>query len=177
MTPRGHATIFSTSPTTQSCEGASRPTLWRHRRTGLRQMLGSTSQMEDVAVVTSVRTVIRRRPLRQVFAQTRPGGHDSQASDPSTRPCFQFRKNGACSTAATYKRGADAAALERDAKPEAKPKAEPKADAKVDTKKIPQGQAKAAPATPAVAMCRAWNPLTPAVRRRLWRVGLFFSGR
>ena len=51
---------------------------------------------------------------------------------------------------------------------EGKPKAAPKADAKskAEAKPKPKGKAKALPAAPAIRLCRAWNPLAPAIQKR-----------
>ena len=51
---------------------------------------------------------------------------------------------------------------------EGKPKAAPKAEAKgkAEAKPKPKGKAKALPAAPAIRLCRAWNPLAPAIQKR-----------
>ena len=51
-----------------------------------------------------------------------------------------------------------------EGKPKAKAKA--KADAKAEAKPKPKGMAKALPAAPAFRLCRAWNPVAPAIQQR-----------
>ena len=51
-----------------------------------------------------------------------------------------------------------------EGKPQAKAKA--KADAKAAAKPKPKGKPKALPAAPASLLCRAWNPLAPAIQKR-----------
>ena len=53
--------------------------------------------------------------------------------------------------------------------PKGKPKAKAKAEAKgkAEAKTKPQGKAKAHPTAPAIRLCRAWNPLAPAIQKRI----------
>ena len=98
----------------------------------------------------------------------------SRTPSPSGRTnnqvCFTFRKTGSCSRencpfkheAAAASPATPAAKADAKAKPkaEAKPKTEPSAAAKKTAK------SKAKPAAPAIRMCRAWNPLAPAIWKR-----------
>ena len=104
-----------------------------------------------------------------------PGGGRSRTPSPSgntsNKLCYSFKNHGSCSrancpykhekpdTPATPAPNADAKAK---AKAEAKPKAEPSTPA---TKGKPKGKAK--PAAPAIQLCRAWNPLAPAIQKRI----------
>ena len=74
----------------------------------------------------------------------------------SARENYPFKHEAAATPAA---KAAKADALAKP-KADAKPKAEPSATAK----KTPKSKAK--PAAPAIRVCRAWNPLAPAIWKR-----------
>ena len=98
----------------------------------------------------------------------------SRTPSPSGRTnnqvCFTFRKTGSCSRENCPFKHEAAAATPATPAPKPEAKAKPKADAKPKSepsaaaKKTPKSKAK--PVAPAIRMCRAWNPLAPAIWKR-----------
>ena len=87
----------------------------------------------------------------------------SPSAGQGKKECFQYKKHGSCSRNNCPYKHVDPATPA-----EGKPKAAPKADAKskAEAKPKPKGKAKALPAAPAIRLCRAWNPLAPAIQKR-----------
>ena len=87
----------------------------------------------------------------------------SPSAGQGEKECFQYKKHGSCSRNNCPYKHVDPATPA-----EGKPKAAPKADAKskAEAKPKPKGKAKALPAAPAIRLCRAWNPLVPAIQKR-----------
>ena len=103
-----------------------------------------------------VRSVIPRRLRRRRLAPE----HQVHPVARTTKCVFTFRKTGACSREnCPFKHEAAAATPAAKADPKAKP-SEPSAAVKKAAK------SKAKPAAPAIRMCRAWNPLAPAIWKR-----------
>ena len=86
----------------------------------------------------------------------------SPSAGQGEKVCFQYKNNGVCHRANCPYKHADPA-TPAEGKPKAKAKAEAKSKAEAKPK---QGNAKAVPAAPAIRLCRAWNPLAPAVQKR-----------
>ncbi|CAE7749097.1 GIP [Symbiodinium sp. CCMP2456] len=83
--------------------------------------------------------------------------------------CFNFKKNGSCSRDnCPYAHVNPATPAEGEDKPEAKAKAKAKAksEAKAEAKGKAKAKGKPQNAAPAIRMCRAWNPLAPAVCKK-----------
>ena len=114
-------------------------------------------------MATSVHSAIPRRPLRLRPLREPSGRTNNQV-------CFTFRKTGSCSRENCPFKHEAAAATPATPAPRPEAKAKPKADAKPKSepsaaaKKMPKSKAK--PAAPAIRMCRAWNPVAPAIWKR-----------
>ena len=87
----------------------------------------------------------------------------SPSAGQGEKECFQYKKNGSCSRHNCPYKHVDPA-KPAEGKPKAKAKAEAKS--KAEAKPKPKGKAKALPAAPAIRLCRAWNPLAPAIQKR-----------
>ena len=87
----------------------------------------------------------------------------SPSAGPGEKECFQYKKNGSCSRHNCPYKHVDPA-TPAEGKPKAKAKAEAKS--KAEAKPKPKGKAKALPAASAIRVCRAWNPLAPAIQKR-----------
>ena len=96
-------------------------------------------------------------PDRQRAPSRRPSAGQGE------KECFQYKKNGSCSRHNCPYKHVDPA-TPAEGKPKAKAKAEAKS--KAEAKPKPKGTAKALPAAPAIRLCRAWNPLAPAIQKR-----------
>ena len=101
------------------------------------------------------------------FRGTTPDHSRAPSRSPSAgqgvEECFQYNKHGSCSRNNCPYKHVDPA-TPAEGKPKAAPKADPKG--KAEAKPKPKGKAKALPAAPAIRLCRAWNPLAPAIQKR-----------
>ena len=88
----------------------------------------------------------------------------SPSAGQGEKECFQYKKHGTCNRDNCPYKHVDPA-TPAEGKPKAKAKAEAKGKAEAKTK--PQGKAKAHPTAPAIRLCRAWNPLAPAIQKRI----------
>lgn len=93
----------------------------------------------------------------------------SPSSGNQQKECFNFNNTGSCKREnCPYAHITPATPAEGDNKAEAKAKAKAKTkpDAKAEAKTKAKAKGKPQPAAPAIRMCRAWNPLAPAVRKK-----------
>ncbi|CAE7187272.1 unnamed protein product, partial [Symbiodinium sp. CCMP2456] len=110
------------------------------------------------------RTVTRRRRLSEDEVQLLVEDEQQEAV------CYNFKKSGTCSRDnCPYAHINPATPAETEEKPEAKAKAKakPKPEAKAEAKEKAKAKGKPKTAAPAIRMCRAWNPLAPAVRKKV----------
>ena len=95
----------------------------------------------------------------------------SPSVDLSKRVCYSFKNKGTCSREnCPFKHEAPGtpATPAPDAKAKAKAKSEPKAKAEPSVPAAKgKAKAKTKPAAPAIRLCRAWNPLAPAIHKRV----------
>ena len=122
------------------------------------------SNWRQVSIQYSKKTPERGRDRSPSGGRSRTPG---PSASPSSKICYSLKNTGTCSrNSCPFTHEAGATTPKDNAKGNSKAKTKPKAEAKSEVKGTPRGKAKPQPTAPTIRLCRAWNPLAPAIQKK-----------